>query len=101
MALQYNYTRSNTRQDFTTAYIRVDDVRVVDKRRESGKVARIHISVYATEAAATTDDNNQRGLPIGEEHIEIDYDLTSTDNILVWAYNQLKALPEFSGAVDI
>lgn len=53
----------------------------------------IAYSVFATEQQKLMDEPVERG------HAGFPY-TTATGDIYVWAYNKLKALPEFAGAVD-
>lgn len=75
-------------------YIRVG--RVIVEPVETGWSISAQVLVHASKEER---DNGMR--PVATDHFEGSFPADETINPLVWVYDQLKALPEYAGAVDV
>ena len=97
MGLQTDKTKWNV--NFPEAYTRISKVRTEQSIDENGdKIIKGEViaQIYADKAAR---DANSDSLEV--HRINMDFDKDSTDNFYHQAYNHLKTLPEWTGAVDI
>lgn len=91
MALQIANPNNQLGVVFPEAYARVAAFRSSDK-----EAVEIFVYIHATSGA------REAGMdPFRVSQYTFPFDLRSSDNIYVQAYNYLKSLPEFSGAIDV
>lgn len=81
----------------TNAYIRVLPSRIKKDREGEWKV-RLRFAVFKDAETAETNGHTLNVVFNGVETLL--YPLTATENIIAWAYAELKKLPEFVDAVD-
>ena len=80
------------------AYIRVLPSRIKKDREGEWNV---HLRFVVFKDAETAETNGHPLNVIFSEVGTLLYPLTSTENIIAWAYAELKKLPEFVDAVDV
>jgi len=80
------------------AYIRVIPSRIKKDREGEWNV---HLRFVVFKDAETAETNGHPLNVIFDGVSVLSYPLTATENIIAWAYTELKKLPEFVDAVDV